>query len=796
MTAGAETILIVEDDEGVSLLQRRALERAGYGVRTAATAAGALDQVVAGGIDLILLDNRLPEGLTGLDLYAGLRAAGHDLPAIVVTGFSDESTAIQALRAGVRDFVPKSGEYLDYLPQAVGRVLKHVRTEAALRASEAALRAIFETAVDGVLTIDAAGVVRSFNPAAERIFGYPAAETVGRPVTLLMPEGAGAAAAGAWREVTGRRKDGSTFPLEVGVSELRVEGGPRFTALVREISDRKQAEEALRTYARQQAGVAALGQRALAGAEPEALMARAADLVAGGLAADLCGVLEPLPGGRALLLRAGAGWPEGLVGRATVEAGDRSPAGHALLSGEPVLVADLAAEARFGVPPLLRERGAVSGLAVPVPGHDAPWGVVEAYTARRRDFSTEDVHFVQAVANVLATALERRRASEALRRSEAQLLQAQKMEAVGRLAGGVAHDFNNLLTVINGYSEVLLQGLPDADPIREPLGEIRTAGERAGLLTRQLLAFSRKQVLQPVVVNLNAVVADMDRMLRRLIGEDVELVTRLDPALWLVRADAGQVEQVLLNLAINARDAMPTGGRLTLETHNVEAGPGAARPGRYALLAVSDTGLGMTDDVRGHIFEPFFTTKEPGRGTGLGLSTVYGIVTQSGGQVEVESGPGLGTTFRVYLPRAEEAAAPAGRKEPGAGPPRGDETVALVEDDDSLRALVHTVLTRSGYRVIDARHGPEALLKCGQHDGPIHLLVTDVVLPQVSGPQLAERLAVLRPGLKVLFISGYTDEAVIRHGMVSPGTAFLPKPFTPAALAQKVREVLDAPPTG
>jgi nitrogen-specific signal transduction histidine kinase len=408
---------------------------------------------------------------------------------------------------------------------------------------------------------------------------------------------------------------------------------------------------------------------------------------------------------------------------------------------------------------------------------------------------------VQAVANVLATALERRQAEEALRRSEAQLRHAQKMEAVGRLAGGVAHDFNNLLTVITGYSEVLLQGLRAGDPLRESLGEIRTAGERAGLLTRQLLAFSRKQLLHPVVLDLNAVVADMERMLRRLIGEDVELVTRLQPGLWPVRADPGQMEQVLLNLAVNARDAMPTGGRLAIETANVELAGSAAgllgeRPGRYTLLAVSDTGCGMPPEVRAHLFEPFFTTKEVGRGTGLGLSTVYGIVTQSGGHIAVETEVGRGSSFRVYLPRAPEADALARRKEPAGGLPRGQETVILVEDDDALRAVIHTILRRCGYQVLDARHGGDALVSCEQHAGPIHLLISDVVMPQMSGPQLAERLAWLRPGLQVLYISGYTDEAVIRHGVVNPAVAFLQKPFTPAALAQKVREILDAPPAG
>jgi signal transduction histidine kinase/ActR/RegA family two-component response regulator len=392
---------------------------------------------------------------------------------------------------------------------------------------------------------------------------------------------------------------------------------------------------------------------------------------------------------------------------------------------------------------------------------------------------------------------ERMEALEALRTSEEQLQQAQKLEAVGRLAGGIAHDFNNLLTVITGYSGLLLRNKME-NVEHERIEEINKAAHRASSLTRQLLAFSRKQVLKPEVLDINSLVEGTGKMLRRLIGEDIEVITSLKPGVGKINADPGQIEQVLINLVVNARDAMKDGGKITIETANVELDPAYSDmhitviPGAYVMLAVSDTGIGMDAQTRTHIFEPFFTTKEVGKGTGLGLSMIYGIVKQSGGNIWVYSEPGKGTAFKIYLPRvqAEYNETPSARKQSDIFPEVATETILLVEDEEMVRKLAFDILRDKGYQVLVGKNGEEAIRICNEHDGQIDLMLTDVVMPAMNGRKLAESVRGIQQHMKVIYMSGYTDDAIVHHGVLEPGTNFIEKPFTPETLTSKIREVL------
>ncbi len=392
---------------------------------------------------------------------------------------------------------------------------------------------------------------------------------------------------------------------------------------------------------------------------------------------------------------------------------------------------------------------------------------------------------------------ERKLTEEALHKAEEQLRQSQKLEAVGQLAGGIAHDFNNLLTAILGQSEMILRRLAGGDPLRQKVEEIKKAGDRAALLTYQLLAFSRKQILQPRVLDLNAIISETGKILQRLIEENIEIKLVLDPLLGMVKADPGQISQIIINLMVNARDAMPRGGRITVETQNIYLGEEYAgrhvsvRPGRYIMFAVSDTGTGMDDETQKHIFEPFFTTKGVGKGTGLGLSTVYGIVKQSGGNIWVYSELGQGTTFKIYLPRVAETIDTAEVEAAADDLPRGTETILLVEDDEAVRSLAREFLESCGYEVLEAADGEEAVAICEDQDCSIDLLITDVVMPRMNGREVAERLPAIRPQLRVLFTSGYTENAIVHHGVLDEGANFIAKPFSMEGLAHKVREVLD-----
>jgi PAS domain S-box-containing protein len=474
-----------------------------------------------------------------------------------------------------------------------------------------------------------------------------------------------------------------------------------------------------------------------------------------------------------------------------------------------------AAEAAFGYPRAEALGQRAAELLLPEAARESFWGNlaqlvgpgVTAGTGRRLEITGRRADGSEFPAEVSLSAAEHdgRRYHLLVMRDvtdqrvlEQKFRQAQKMEAVGRLAGGIAHDFNNLLNVISGYSELLLRRLEEGSDARRKAGEVMKAADRAARLTGQLLAFSRRQVLQPRVFDLNAAVLDMKGMLARLIREDIALETRLDPALGQVKADPGQFEQVLMNLAINARDAMPNGGRLRVETSNVDVDDTRARrhvdgrAGAFVVLRVSDTGVGMDEETRRQVFEPFFTTKGLGQGTGLGLATVYGIVQQSDGWVGVESEPGRGTLFEVFLPRVDAPAAAAAEPPAPAPARRGAETILLVEDEENLRALARETLEAAGYRVLTAGNSEQARRVAGAHDGPVHLLLTDVIMPGANGAELARSLLAERPEMRVLFASGYTDDVLAPQGAPAAGTSFLQKPYSTGALESRVREMLDA----
>jgi PAS domain S-box-containing protein len=798
VSSGGVRVLLVEDDEDDHIITRELLTKAArgpYHLEWARSYDEGLEALRRGGHDLVLVDYRLG-ARTGLELVRDAVAAGTAAPFVMLTGQGDQQADLDAMRLGVADYLEKAG----LTPVLLERSIRHALERARI------------------------------------------------------------------------------------VAELEA-------------------------HARRQAAIAELGQRALSGIGLGELFDDALARLTRLLGVELAKLLELNAERSQLTLRAGVGWGDSFTMGVGVTA---SQSGYTLTRHEPVVVEDFATERRFKMPEHILAQRVASGMTVLVGSVERPWGVLGVHSRRARRFSASDVNFLQGVANVLASAIERERTERRERDSRArfeavfagaldailiaddrgryleanpaatellgltrdellertvsdivppedresidanfrrflgdgavrlektivrpdgtrrqvefaaraniasgqhlavlrdmtprkqleeQLRHSQKMEAVGRLAGGVAHDYNNVLTAINGYAELLMAGLRAGDPLRKHAEEILKAGSRAAALTHQLLAFSRKQILQPRVLDPNGVVSNMESMLRRLVGEDVELTASLAPDVGRIRADPGQLEQVIMNLVVNARDAMPRGGTVTIETANVEFDRKyverrtEVQPGRYVLIAVTDTGCGMDAATLEHLFEPFFTTKEQGKGTGLGLSTVYGIVKQSSGHIWVYSEPGRATTFKIYFPRVD--APPDAPPAPApVGPVSGHEVVLVVEDHEFVRALATAVLGQCGYTVLEAANGGEALLICEKHEGPIHLMITDVVMPKMSGPELVERVRPIRPELRILYTSGYTDNAIVHHGALDEGTPFLQKPFSPRALAEKVRELLDAP---
>ncbi len=685
--------------------------------------------------------------------------------------------------------------------------------EAALLQSQERNRAIVDTALDGVITIDSTGIVTDWNAQATAIFGWSREEALGRALgETIVPKRDRQAHEHGLREflrtgagvilnrrieIVAQHRDGRELPVELSVSPAKVGDAYIFSAFIRDITDRRRAE---RRLASQYAVTRVLAEATtLEEAVPKIIQA-----IGESLEWDLgvfwrvdkaTGVLRCLDQWKAPSVQAD---PFTLDTCQHVFSRGEGLPGCIWASGKSAWVADITVDVDFSRGAQAREVGFHGAFGLPILVGSEIEGVIEFFSRQVRQPDDELLRMAEDIGLKIGQFGERARTEGVLRETEAQLRQAQKMEAVGRLAGGMAHDFNNLLTVIRGYSELFLGRPGPTDDMRKDIEEVKKAADRASGLTRQLLAFSRRQFIAAKVLDLKALVANMDGMLRRLIGEDlVEFNAELDASTGAIKADPGQVEQIIMNLVVNARDAMPKGGRLTIETRNVTIrervrldAVGVA-PGSYVLLAVRDNGHGMDAETRSHLFEPFFTTKEKGKGTGLGLSTVYGIVKQSGGSIIVESAPGRGTTFRIYFPRVEQEVPGQTGAVEATDPARGHETILLIEDEPAVRGLVHETLRLHGYTVLEARHGIEALLTSAKYVGPIHLLLTDVVMPQMSGPEVAEKILTVRSGIKVLYMSGYPDHPVFDKGSVNRQTGFLPKPFSPHVLAQKVREVLD-----
>jgi PAS domain S-box-containing protein len=685
--------------------------------------------------------------------------------------------------------------------------------EAALLQSQERNRVIVDTALDAVISMDAAGVITDWNAQAVNMFGWTREEALGRRVAeTIIParnrpthdEGLEHFLKTGEGRILNRRiemmalhRKGFEFPVEIAVSPARLGEAYIFSAFVRDITARRRAERRLTSQYEVTRVLAE--SRTLEEAGPRILQAICESLEwemgAFWRLDRQSQVLRCLDLWQAPSLKAEefvlATWQH------TFAFGKGLP-GRVWSMAKPSWISDVLRETNFPRAEAAAKVGFHGAFGFPIKVGTEVEGIIELYSREVEEPDEELLKMVTDIGLKIGQFGERARAEEALRRTEAQLQQSQKMEAVGRLAGGVAHDFNNMLTVIRGYSELVLSRLGQSDPLRKELEEVKKAADRASGLTGQLLAFSRRQFIAPKVLDLNSIINNMEGMLRRLLGEDIiELCTVLEPECGQVKADPGQIEQVIMNLAVNARDAMPTGGRVTIETANIEfgeygsRGPMGAEPGRYVCLIMRDTGHGMDEETQSHMFEPFFTTKEKGKGTGLGLSTVYGIVKQSGGYIEVESKPGRGATFKIYFPCVDGSVQEMGGETVTADSIRGRETVLLVEDEPGVRRLVNETLRLHGYTVLEARHGIEALLTGAKHMGPIHLLLTDVVMPQMSGPEVAEKLLDVRPDVKVLYMSGYPDHPVFSKGGVDTERCFLQKPFTPSALAQKVREVLD-----
>ena len=741
-------VLLIEDNPGDARLVREGLRDAGaHGVTVdhVGTIRAAIAKLEEGEYEVILLDLNLPDG-DGLDSVVTLHTAFPQPAIIVLTGLDDEVTAMRAVREGAQDYLVKDSATGHLLVRAMRYAIERRSAIDALQRREEHFRSLIENALDMITIVQRDGTIRYASPSHERVLGHRAEELVGTNMLALVheqdAESVAAALGHASRELAFeyrvRHHSGTWRHVESFARDLTGVAGVHGIVLnSRDVTERHNFEERLR--------VANQTVRAVLQGSPLAICATDTE-------------------GRVRTWNRGAqkmfGWAEWEVldRKLTELVSFHSPSSSARLSG-----------------------------------HDGASGFDAR--CRRRDGKTIDVEFwsellrdasgnVTGTVDIFADVTERKQLEQQVRHS-------QKMEAVARLAGGIAHDFNNLLTIITGYTHMMLARTGDNHPDTEDLRQMARAAERATELTRQLLAFSRKQLVNTRVLDLGEVIGGIEPMLKRVVGPSIEILSSVEPGVKAVRADPGQIEEVILNLALNARDAMPGGGTVAIEVKNTEIseadrGGSLLAPGRYVVLSFADTGDGMSPEVMSHVFEPFFTTKPAGKGTGLGLSTSYGIVRQNGGDILVESRPGEGTTFTIHLPRVDEAPDEPGER---ARPLEvyGSETVLLVDDDEPVRGVLESMLRRHGYKVLSAGSADEALRHCDGHNGLIDVMVTDVVMPRLDGPTLARQIRAKRPEVRVLYISGYSGS---KPPQLAGNEAFLEKPFTPEALAASIRAIL------
>lgn len=798
-------IMVVDDNPANLRLLADMLVQQGYKVRSFPLGRLALAGAMKRAPDLILLDINMPE-MNGYEVCKCLKSTEElsAIPVIFLSALNETQDKIKAFQSGAVDYISKPFQFEEVharvethlklhgleralrlqnerLEEAVAarthelaervqqaeaarrnledEIQEHRRTDAALKESEERYRVVAETATDAIVTIDEGGTIRFANRAAERIFGHGIAKMLGQSLTMLMPKHlrhrhvarfcfsqylATEQRHNDWEPITlpGLHESGKEIPLEVSIGEYHKDGKRSFTGIVRDITERKQAEEVLRQSEVQ--------YRLLFQLNPHPMWVYSKES------------LRFLAVNNAACQDYGYSTDEFL----TMTLPDICPADSTSARADFTRVTTTALPTEQTR--LYQKKGGAL-VTAEVTEHPIPFAGQDALLAIATDI-TERKHL------------------------EEQFHQAQRLESVGRLAGGVAHDFNNLLTVINGYADMVITELPEDSSMRDSLGQIRLAGERAAVLTKQLLAFSRRQLVHPTVVNINSIVLDVQTMLQRLIGEDIGIRATLAPDLGHVLVDAGQLQQIIMNLAVNSRDAMPDGGTLTIKTcnHTFDATDAGAHQGvgqgPHAMLSVTDTGTGMSREVQERIFEPFFTTKPQGVGTGLGLATVYGVVKQAGGWIWVYSEPGFGTTFKIYFPLIDQPL-PETRTIVETNI-RGDETILIVEDQAEILGLALSALKKCGYTVYGAGSGDEALRFTRDFAGTIDLVVTDVVMPGMNGRELVTQLRPLRPNVRVLYTSGYTDDVIARHGVLEAGVAYLEKPFTPTSLGKKVRDIL------